>query len=113
MSEECSVEHLGGVLADPTARHILEASHREAVSAEELSDVADVSKPTVYRRIEDIQVCDLLREETALDPDGHHYAEFRTDLERIIVELDEDGFAFELERREPMADRFTRLIEEM
>lgn len=74
--------------------------------------VADVSEPTVYRRFEDIQVCDLLREETALDPAGHH-AEYRTELERIIVELDEEGVGLELARREAMADRFTRRIEGM
>lgn len=114
VSEECTIDHLGGLLADPAARRILTETRQDAHSAESLSDASGVSKPTVYRRLDELRVCDLMIEETSLDPEaGHHYTEFRTDLDRIVIDLDEDGFGFELERHEPMTDRFTRLVEEM
>lgn len=113
VSEECSVEHIGGILADQTARRILTEARQESQSADALSEIANVSKPTIYRRLDDLRICDLILEETELHPEGHHRDRFATDLNRIIVELNDEGFTFELDRREAMADRFTRLIEEM
>lgn len=112
--EDCTIEHIGGFLEDGTARRILIEASREPMSAASLSETTGVSKPTIYRRLEDLRRCDLLVEQTRLDPEaGHHHTVFRTDLKRIIVELRADGMDYELQRREAMADRFTRLIEDM
>lgn len=114
MDEECTVEHVGSLLADAASRRILVAACQEPMSAERLSDHAGVSTPTVYRRLEDMRRCDLLVERTQLDTEGgHHRTIYATDLARIVVELDEAGFDLELIQREAMADRFTRLIQEM
>ena len=112
--EDCTIETVGGILADATARRILTAASQHPMSAESLSEAADASKPTIYRRLAELRRCDLLVEQTRLDPDaGHHHTVYGTDLDRIVVELNAHGFEFDLEHHEAMADRFTRLIEGM
>ncbi len=112
--EDCTIAQIGAFLEDATARRILAETSREPMSAESLSEAAGASKPTIYRRVNELRECDLLVERTRPDPEaGHHHTVYATDLERIIVELSERGFAFDIERREGMAARFTRLVEEM
>lgn len=107
------VATVAGLLADDTARSILEATATEPMSAEELSDHCDVSTPTIYRRLETLREQDLIDERTHPDEDGHHYKEYAARLDRIVVELTDDGFRLRLTRRDRMADRFTRFVEGM
>ena len=110
--EECSVAQIGRILADSTTRQILRTIREESMSAEDLSNTAETSTPTIYRRLNELRQCELLIEQTQLDPDdGHHHAQFQTDLERIIVELTDGDFRVTIDHHEAMADRFTRLIE--
>ena len=115
MSEDvCSVEAIGRFLEDGTTREILLAANQTPQSAESLSKATGASKPTVYRRLDDLRECNLLVERLRPDPDGgHHHRVYTTDLARIIIELEDHGFDVEVTRREGMADRFTRLVEEM
>ncbi|MWV41567.1 winged helix-turn-helix domain-containing protein [Natrialba sp. INN-245] len=113
MSEE-RLEEVAALLEDETARRILTETYREPMSANTLSERCGASKPTVYRRLEDLRRCDLLEERTRPDPEGgHHHTVYATNLARIVVEIDDDGIEFRIDRRENMADRFTRLIEGM
>ena len=112
--EECTIENIGGFLEDRTARRILIEASRRPMSAESLSEAAAASKPTIYRRLEEMRRCDLLVERTRLDTEaGHHHTVYATDLERIVIELNDRGIEFETYHHEAMADRFTRLIEEI
>lgn len=114
MSEERPLEDLAALLEDETARRILTEIYREPMSANALSERCETSKPTVYRRLEDMRRCDLLVEQTRLDPEaGHHHTVYVTNLERIVVDIDDDGIAYSIDRSERMADRFTRLVEGM
>jgi hypothetical protein len=38
---------------------------------------------------------------------------FAPNLDRIVIDLDEGALSIEITRHERMADRFTRLVEEM
>nr|WP_259536426.1 winged helix-turn-helix domain-containing protein [Halalkaliarchaeum sp. AArc-CO] len=108
------METIGSLLADTTARTIIRKTSHEPMSARTLSEHCDASQPTVYRRLNDLRECGLLVERTELDPDeGHHRTVYATNLHRIVVLLDDDTIALQIDRREDMADRFTRLIEGM
>ena len=114
MSGEVDVETIGALLEDPTVRTILTQTSQEPMSATTLSDHCKASKPTVYRRLEDLRECGLLVERTKPDPDrGHHRTVYATNLARITVELEDGGLTLRIDRREDIADRFTRLIEGM
>lgn len=112
VSGECDAETIGGLLADPTARTILEETSQEPMTARTLGERCEASRPTVYRRLDDLRECDLLVERTRVDAeDGHHRTVYATNLRRITVDVDGGSLEVSVDRREDVADRFTRLIE--
>ncbi|SNZ12147.1 Helix-turn-helix domain-containing protein [Natronoarchaeum philippinense] len=112
MSEDCEIEAVAAVLEDGTARTILTQTSLEPMSATTLSERCDASKPTVYRRLDDLRELDLLVEQTEPDPEGgHHQTVYATNMERITVELRDGELHLSVDRRPDIADRFTRLIE--
>ncbi|MEF8779146.1 MAG: helix-turn-helix domain-containing protein [Haloferacaceae archaeon] len=112
MSEDCTLADVAALLADETTQAILTELSTEPMSANTLSRRCDASEPTVYRRLEELRRCDLLEEWTRPDPEsGHHHTMYATNLNRVVVDLESDGFTYRVDRRENMADRFTRLIE--
>lgn len=114
MSVDDDVHRLGAVLADETARTILTEASQEPMSASTLSERCGVSEPTIYRRLEDLRACDLLVERTEVDTTGgHHRTVYATNLDRITVALRDGELTVRVDRREDLADRFTRLIEGM
>lgn len=57
---------------------------------------------------------EFLTAQTRPDPDGgHHRQVYSPNLDRVVVELDDGTLSVHIEQRAPMADRFTRLVEEM
>lgn len=113
VTEGADVEEVAAVLDDEASRCILLHAHSHHMAVSELAECCDVSEPTIYRRLERLQDLELVAERTVPDRDGHHYAEYRTTLDRLTVDLTEEGFVVEVSRIERAADRFTRLIEEM
>ncbi|MDZ5812910.1 winged helix-turn-helix domain-containing protein [Halorubrum sp. AD140] len=115
MSEDTpDVETVAGLLADQTVRTILTETSQEPMSATALKTRCEASGPTIYRRLERLRETDLVVEATRPDPDGgHHRTVYEPNLERITVELADGTLSVQVDRREGMADRFTRLVEEM
>ncbi len=89
--DRTDVAELLSLLDDEYARAILREGCDEAVSAVDLADRIGASLPTVYRRVERLDACGLLRRRTALDPGGSHYQVYRTRSLRLEVCLDGDG----------------------
>lgn len=111
---EVDIEAVAGLLEDETARAILTQTSREPMSASELKQRCDASGPTIYRRLERLRERDLIEEQTRPDPDGgHHTQVYAPNLRRVTVELVDGELRLEIDRREDMSDRFTRLIEEI
>lgn len=104
-------EEIAGILDDEYARAILRETSAEAMSANELSDRCDASLPTVYRRLDRLESHDLVAERTELDPDGNHYSVYEARLDRVEIQLDDGEFVFEIDYREDIADKFTRMWE--
>lgn len=99
------------LLDDTYARAILKATNTQPMSARQLTETIDASRPTVYRRIEQLQTLDLLSESTELDTDGHHRSIYRARLDRVVVELTDDEFTVTVNRRDHPADRLTDVWE--
>lgn len=114
MSEDPDIETVAGLLEDETARTILTQTSQQPMSASTLAERCDASGPTIYRRLERLQACDLVVERTEPDPKGgHHRKVYAPNLRRVTVELRDGELALDIDRREDMSDRFTRLVEEM
>ncbi|QLC34501.1 winged helix-turn-helix transcriptional regulator [Halarchaeum sp. CBA1220] len=100
-------------LGDPRARAVLAAVNDEPRSAKELADALDVSLPTVYRRLDDLQSCELVTARTAVAPDGNHYKRYAATFEELSVRLEGDEYVVEVRREDDLADRFSDLWSEL
>jgi len=93
------------VLGSEEVRKILALTNVEGKSAQELAGHLDISRPTVYRRVNTCQEYDLVREATELDDQGNHRKVYHASLERITFELADAGFDVNIElRRDPVDD---------
>lgn len=113
VSEESDIETIAAALEDECARCILVRAYNRPMSARDLAEQCDVSEPTVYRRLESLRTQDLVVERTQPDERGHHYKEYRTNVDQLTVEVSGSGVDVAVNRRETMADRFTRIVEEL
>lgn len=93
-----------GLLDDGCVRAMLEATAREPHSAAELAEVADVSRQTVYRRLDGLEAAGLVAESTRPRADGHHETVYEAALSELRVELTDEGLSFTLDLEPPEAD---------
>ncbi|MFB6228344.1 MAG: ArsR/SmtB family transcription factor, partial [Halobacteriales archaeon] len=67
-------EAILSLLNDEYARDILDALGRESLSARELTDRMDASRPTVYRRLDSLEEAGVVESTMQIHPEGHHRA---------------------------------------
>lgn len=113
VNEDEQIAALAGLVEDDCARTILVATREEPMSVTELADAADVSEPTVRRRLDDLTDHGLVEESMRLDDAGHHRHTYRAVVERLTFTVEPDGVSVEVSRAGTMADRFTRYVREM
>lgn len=93
------------VLSDDVARTALRMGLERPVTARDIADVADVSRSTVYSRLDELSELSLMVETTAVDrPSAGSY--FETESDEFSVALTESG----VEVR-PVDDRLASCIE--
>lgn len=111
---DATVEAVATLLEDETVRTILTETSIQPMSASELSERCPASRPTIYRRLEDLRDLDLVAEQTRPDPEGgHHRQVYVPTLDHVRVDLEDGALEARVVRQEDMADRFTRLVEGM
>ncbi len=106
-------EEIFSILDDEYSRKILKATSIEPMSAKQIEEKYDMSASTVSRRLNNLSQQGLIKENTKLDPNGHHYSIYKTNLEKISIELIEGSFKIKVEIEEDAADRFTDMWEKI
>lgn len=99
---------------DDYARSILRLVSTEPLSGPELVEKIDASKPTVYRRLSDLE--DLGLVETRIRPDngGHHAKVYVADVDAVHVRFEDGDVSVTVEQSAPDAvDRFTKLVNDL
>lgn len=96
-STEVSSEEYLELLGDDYTRRILNALIDEPRTGREIMDATDISKPTVYRRLQRLEDAGLVAAEQRIDLDGHHCKQFRAVVETIDFEFDENGIHVSLD----------------
>lgn len=94
------------VFGDSLARQILVLASDRPLSAGELAKRLDVSRPTIYRRVNALIDYDLLRERKEIDVQGNNYQLFETTLRRVTFEIEDGGYNIDLAMRQRLADQF-------
>jgi DNA-binding transcriptional ArsR family regulator len=109
-------EQTGGdildALGDAEARRILAAINLEALSAKEIAERLDLSLPTVYRRLDMLESCDLVAARTLVAENGNHYKVFECNFESTVITLDGQEFKAQVHHEEGIPERFSTLWEE-
>ncbi|MFD1588445.1 ArsR/SmtB family transcription factor [Halorientalis brevis] len=114
MSDDAEFDDIADILADEYARSILRATSVKPLAAEEITEKYDMSKPTIYRRLERLCELDLVETRQRVDLDGHHAKEYYATLSSVTIDLENGHFALTVERTETdAADRLTKLFEEL
>ncbi len=107
MSEtERSPEEILDLFGDGRARRILLLTSDSPMSATALADELDVSRPTVYRRVNTLVKYGLLREDFEIDTDGHHYRTFEAVLNEITFRIEDGHLRVTVGVDESLVDRF-------
>jgi len=76
------------LLGDPYTRCVLTAVVESPKSGSDIVEETDVSKATVYRRLEELCDAGLVESRTVFDPDGHHHEEFEAVVDTVAVDFD-------------------------
>ena len=113
VSDEVAPPELFSLLDDEYARLILTKTSEQPMSAKALSEAADASKPTIYRRLERLQDAGLVTERKEFREEGRHYSVYEARLEQLSITLSDGDLEVELSitGTEDPADRFTRMWE--
>jgi DNA-binding transcriptional ArsR family regulator len=84
------------LLSDEYAREVLNVLVGEPLSARALSERLDMSRPTIYRRLDRLESAGVIRSSMIIDPDGHHRKRFSVVVDRMQLLLDPDGISLEV-----------------
>lgn len=86
------------LLGDEYAQQLLQVLNRKAMSARELVDVTDMSRVTVYRRLERLRNAGLIESQTVPDPNGHHHARNWAIVDHIRFRFGAEGISADVRR---------------
>ncbi|MFD1588430.1 helix-turn-helix domain-containing protein [Halorientalis brevis] len=78
------------LFGDEYTRRVFEAVAEQPRGGRAVAEVANVSRATAYRRLNDLRDAGLVRTEMALCEDGHHREQYEAVAESLSVSF-EDG----------------------
>jgi predicted transcriptional regulator len=79
------------MLGDDYATDIIKTISQKPRSARDIASKLDVSKPTVYRRLERLQDAGLVDASIEYDPEGHHRQQFYLVLDGVELSFEGGG----------------------
>lgn len=91
-SPAIAFDELFALLGDEYVADILQALSSGEMPARTIADECDMSRPTVYRRLERLTEAGVVASRLRPESDGHHRQQFRLVLEGVAVQFREDGF---------------------
>lgn len=92
-SQAVDSDDLLSVLSDDSARTILKMISDDSLAAGEIADRLDLSRATVYRRLNRLEEIGAATTSLAYDSDGHHHKQYQATLDQVIVSISADGIA--------------------
>ncbi|MFB6200950.1 MAG: helix-turn-helix domain-containing protein [Halorhabdus sp.] len=99
------VQDVLDALDDPDCRAILRNT-AEPMTANELIDVCDISKSTLYRKLDLLSSASLVRERDTIGSGGGRITKYVRDFEDVLISMEEnDTFSVTVERPDRTADQ--------
>jgi len=84
------------LLSDEYAREMLDVLVKDSLSARALSERLDMSRPTIYRRLDRLESAGVIESSMIVDPEGHHRKRFSVVLDRMQLLFEPDGISLEV-----------------
>jgi DNA-binding transcriptional ArsR family regulator len=84
-------DELLDLLGDEYARRVLRVVTDQPRTGSEIAAATDVSRATVYRRLDRLEEAGLVTSSQKLDPDGHHCKQFSAPESVIDFQFGDDG----------------------
>lgn len=97
------------LLGDEYVQDILVATSDGPKSVKELSERLEAAQSTVYDRTEKMVEHRLLVERTRIVADGSHHSVYEINIDHLDVDVTEGGLEVAVETRDPQAERFTTM----
>lgn len=107
------IEDILDTIGDRRARHVLASIAHEPRSAKEIAEELDLSLPTVYRRIEELEDYELVEGRTEIATDGNHYRVFECAFDSTVISLDDGEYEVQIFREGNVPDRFADLWDDL
>lgn len=85
-ADEFDTEALLKTISDEYTLKIIKALEETPQPCSDLQEKTDISKPTLYRRINKLKEMGIITEQTRLCPNGHHRSEYA--LKPLELEID-------------------------
>jgi DNA-binding transcriptional ArsR family regulator len=93
--ESVEATEVVSLLSDEYAREVLRVLVAEPLSARDLVDRLDMSRATVYRRLDRLESAGVLESSLRIDPEGHHRKRYRVVVDRLQLSVETDGLRLE------------------
>jgi predicted transcriptional regulator len=113
VDEDRSVQDVLDTIGDDYARQILASLSRESRAAKDLAEECDISLPTVYRRLEQLEEQELVTSRTETDTDGNEFQLYECNFESTLISLDDDEYDVRIYRKENLPSRFSQLWDDL
>lgn len=81
-------DELLDLLGDEYTRRVLEVVAEQPRCGRAVAEAADVSRPTAYRRLNDLEAAGLVRTELVVSESGHHRQRYEAVAESVAVSLE-------------------------
>jgi len=80
-------EQLLTLLGDEYSRAIIDALGTDSLPAREIAARTDISRPTVYRRLDRLKDAGIVEPTMRVDPDGHHRQAFTVVIDELELSV--------------------------
>jgi len=88
------------LFGDEYTRSVFEAVAEEPRTGRAVAEAADVSRPTAYRRLNDLRDAGLVTAETVIGEEGHHRERFEAAADALSVSLSGGAITATVDRGE-------------
>lgn len=115
--ESPTLQTILDALEDPDCRDIL-CKTAEPMTANELLDMCNIPRSTLYRKLNLLSTASLVREKHKVDSQGGRITKYEKDFDDITITMDKDRFSVTIERppRNPdehLANIWSRMGDEL
>lgn len=103
-TDDCAIQLVLDALEDPDCRSILRET-AEPMTANQLAEVCEIPRSTLYRKLEHLSDASLLQEYDKINPEGGRTSYYQRDFDNVKITMDEnDTFSVTVERSRHRTD---------